>query len=146
MDMKNKPHPIESAEHIKGPRYVAPPAANIHCADPSGSDFPSPCRGAELLDDYIRDKQQMARLLGVQPCHDIMMDEIKRLQSQNIKLTKAACPECQGTGMVGDYGPGGIDRPDRRTGNSEAQPCDHSLENDKLTNAEGNGDQYEKGK
>ena len=86
-------------------------------------------RRAELLDDYIRDKQQMARLLGVQLHHDRMMDEIKRLQSQNIKLTNAACPECQGAGMVGDYGPGGIDRPDRRTGNSEAQPCDHSLAN-----------------
>jgi len=39
MDMKNKPHPIESAEHIKGPGYVAPPAANIHCADPAGSEL-----------------------------------------------------------------------------------------------------------
>ena len=97
------------------------------------TDFPSPGRRAELLDDYIRDKQQMARLLGVQLHHDRMMDEIKRLQSQNIKLTNAACPECQGTGMVGDYGPGGIDRPDRRTGNSEAQPCDHSLENAEQT-------------
>jgi len=46
-----------------------------------------------------------------------------------MKELRAACPECQGTGMVGDYGPGGIDRPDRRTGNSEAQPCDHSLAN-----------------
>ena len=44
------------------------------------TDFPSPGRRAELLDDYIRDKQQMARLLGVQPYHDKMMDEIKRLQ------------------------------------------------------------------
>ena len=44
-------------------------------------------RRAELLDDYIRDKQQMARLLGVQLCHDRMMDEIKLLQSQNAKIS-----------------------------------------------------------
>jgi len=60
--------------------------ASSHCADTRGSDFPSPGRRAELLDDYIRDKQQMARLLGVQPYHDKMMDEIKRLQSQNVEV------------------------------------------------------------
>jgi len=58
-----------------------------HCADPLVSDFPSLGRRAELLDDYIRDKQQMARLLGVQLCHDRMMDEIKLLQSQNAKIS-----------------------------------------------------------
>ena len=52
------------------------------------TDFPSPGRRAELLDDYIRDKQQMARLLGVQLHHDRMMDEIKRLQSQNTEPSR----------------------------------------------------------
>lgn len=40
-----------------------------------------------------------------------------------VRRPKVTCPECNGTGQVGDFGPGGLDRPGRRTGNSESVTC-----------------------